>query len=137
VKNCAVTTFTFETDTARYREIPVGFSKRKAALVAAAAMTASVAALPLSASAHEASSSFGALEAIGAQPLSAAEMDAVHGQAYTLAVLALLAYAAKVQTTQPQVAAQSTQIATSLSNVTVTTTRYYSRTGSGLVLIRR
>ena len=113
----------------------MSFSSRKVALVAAAAMTASFAALPLSASGHEAS--FGALEAVAAQPLSAAEMDAVHGQAYTLAVLALLAYAAKVQTTQPQTATQYTTIATSLSTVKVTTTRYFTTTSSTRILVRR
>jgi hypothetical protein len=108
----------------------------KAALVAAAAVAASVAAMPLSA--HE--QSFSALQAIDAQPLSVAEMGAVHGQAYTLAVATLLAYAAKVTTTtttQTQVATQYTTIATSLSNVTVVTQTYYLRTSTGLVLVRR
>jgi hypothetical protein len=111
----------------------MSLSYRKAVLAAAAAMTVSVAAMPLCAQEQ----SFSGLEGIDAQPLSAAEMDAVHGQAYTLAVLALLAYAAKIQTTQPQTATQYTTIATSLSTVKVTTIRYYSRTSSGLVLIRR
>jgi hypothetical protein len=119
----------------------VRLSKRKAGLVVAAAIAASVAAMPLSA--HE--QSFSALESLGAQPLSAAEMDAVNGQAYTLAVAALLAYAARVQTTtaqtptttQTQTATQYTAIATSLSNVTVVTQTYYLRTSTGLVLVRR
>jgi hypothetical protein len=115
--------------------------KRKAGLLAAVALTVSAAATPLSA--HE--QSFGALEGIEAQPLSAAQMDAVHGQAYTLAVLALLSYAAQVQTTttqtptttQTQTATQYTAIATSLSSVRVVTQTYYVRTSTGLVLVRR
>ena len=111
----------------------MNLSKRKAGLVAAAAMAASVAAMPLSA--HE--QSFAALQSIEAQPLLAAEMDAVHGQAYTLAVAALLAYAAKVQTTQPQVSTQYTQIATSLSKVTVVTQKYVTTTTCCRILVRR
>jgi hypothetical protein len=110
----------------------VSLSKRKAGLVAAA-IAASVAATPLSA--HE--QSFGALESLGAQPLSAAEMDSVRGQAYTLAVLALLAYAAQVQTTSPQVSTQYTTIATSLSTVTVVTQKYYTTTSCCRILVRR
>jgi hypothetical protein len=113
----------------------MSFSKRRVALAAAAAMTASLAALPLSAFAYEAS--FGALQGIEAQPLSTAEMDAVHGQAYTLAILALLAYAAKIQATQPQTATQYTTIATALSTVKVTTTRYFTTTSSTRILVRR
>jgi type IV secretory pathway TraG/TraD family ATPase VirD4 len=108
-------------------------SKRKAGLMAAAAIAASLAATPLSA--HE--QSFSALESLGAQPLSAAEMDAVNGQAYTLAVAALLAYAASVQVTQPQVATQYTTIAVSLSKVTVVTQKYFTTTSSSRVLVRR
>ena len=111
----------------------MSLSKLKAGLVAAAAIAASVAATPLSA--HE--QSFSALEALGAQPLAATEMDAVHGQAYTLAVLALLAYAAKVQTTQPQVSTQYTQIAASLSTVTVVTQKFYTTTSCCRILVRR
>lgn len=112
----------------------------RAALVAAAALAASVAAMPLSA--HE--QSFSALEAIDAQPLSAVEMDAVHGQAYTLAVLALLSYAAKLQTTTQspspqtaQVVAQYTAIAAALSQVTVPTTRIAITTSSTRIVVRR
>jgi type IV secretory pathway TraG/TraD family ATPase VirD4 len=111
----------------------VSLSKRKAGLVAAAALAASVAATPLSA--HE--QSFSALESLGAQPLSAAEMDAVNGQAYTLAVAALLAYAAQVQATQPQVATQYTTIAASLSKVTVVTQKYFTTTSCCRILVRR
>jgi hypothetical protein len=108
----------------------VSLSKRKAGLVAAA-IAASVAAMPLSA--HE--QSFSALESLGAQPLSSAEMGAVNGQAYTLAVSALLAYAATVQSTQ--VATQYTQIAASLSTVTVVTQKYYTTTTCCRILVRR
>ena len=117
----------------------MSLSKRKAGLMAAAAIAASVAATPLSA--HE--QSFSALESLGAQPLSAAEMDAVNGQAYTLAVLALLSYAAQITTTQTptttqtQIAAQYTAIATSLSTVTVVTQKYYSTSSGSRVLVRR
>ena len=119
----------------------MSLSKRKAGLVAAAAIAAAVAAAPLSA--HE--QSFSALESLGAQPLSAAEMDAVNGQAYTLAVAALLAYAAQFQvtstqtptTTQTQIATQYTAIATSLSTVTVVTQKYYSTSSGSRVLVRR
>jgi hypothetical protein len=116
----------------------VSLSKRKAGLMAAA-IAASVAAAPLSA--HE--QSFSALESLGAQPLSAAEMDAVNGQAYTLAVAALLAYAAQVQATTTQtptttqVTTQYTAIATSLSTVTVVTQKYFTTTSSGRILVRR
>ena len=106
--------------------------KCKAAVLAAATM-AVLAAAP--ASARE--DSFAALQSLDAQPLSAAEMDAVHGQAYTLAVLALLAYAARVQTTQPQVATQYTTIAVSLSQVTVPTTRIVITTSSSRLVVRR
>ena len=117
----------------------MSLSKRKAGLMAAAAIAASVAATPLSA--HE--QSFSALESLGAQPLSAAEMDAVNGQAYTLAVAALLAYAAQITTTQTptttqtQIATQYTAIATSLSTVTVVTQKYYSTSSGSRVLVRR
>jgi len=118
----------------------VSFSRCKAGLLAAAAIALSVAATP--SSAHE--QSFSALESLGAQPMSAAEMDAVNGQAYTLAVAALLAYAAQVtttSTTQPQVATQVatqyTAIAAALSTVTVPTTRIYIRTSTSLTLVRR
>ena len=108
-------------------------SKRKAGLVAAAGIAASVAAMPLSAHEH----SFAALQSIDAQALSSAEMDAVHGEAYTLAVLALLAYAAKVQTTQPQVATQYTTIAASLSKVTVPTTKIAVVVDNRRLVVRR
>jgi hypothetical protein len=117
----------------------VSLFKRKAGLLAAVALTVSAAATPLSA--HE--SSFSALEGIEAQPLSASEMDATRGQAYTLAVTALLAYAAQTTstqtptTTQTQTATQYTAIATSLSSVNVVTQTYYLRTSTGLVLVRR
>jgi len=117
----------------------VSFSKYKAGLVAAAAIAASVAATPLSA--HE--QSFSALESLGAQPMSAAEMDAVNGQAYTLAVAALLAYAAQVTSTttpttpQPQVAAQYTAIAAALSKVTVATQKIVITTSSSRLVVRR
>jgi hypothetical protein len=107
--------------------------------VAAAAIAASVAATPLSA--HE--QSFSALEGIEAQPLSTSEMDATRGQAYTLAVAALLAYVAKTTTTQTptttqtKIATQYTAIATSLSSVRVVTQTFYLRTSTGLVLVRR
>ena len=118
----------------------MSFSKYRAGLVAAAAIAASVAATPLSA--HE--QSFSALESLGAQPMSAAEMDAVNGQAYTLAVAALLAYAAQVTSTttpQPQVAAQVaaqyTAIAAALSKVTVATQKIVITTSSSRLVVRR
>jgi len=99
----------------------VSLSKRKAGLVAAAAIAASVAATPLSA--HE--QSFSALEGIDAQPLSTAEMDDVHGQAFPLAVAALLKLAAKIEPAKPQAAATLTKIATALDQIKIPTQKIF------------
>jgi hypothetical protein len=107
-------------------------AKCKAAVLAIATIAA-LAAVP--ASARE--DSFAALQSLDAQPLSTTEMAAVQGQAYTLAVSALLAYAALIQSTQPQVSVQYTTIASSLSTITVVTQTYYTTTTCCRILVRR